>query len=300
MASVILASFIIMLASLAGVFVLWRSAGRFIEKHLSLLVSFSAGVFLVIALFLGNEVLFHGDSLGQGLLWIVLGGVGILLLFRFLPMFHHHHDESGHAHTHGKIDARRIMLSDALHNIGDGILIAASFAVSPAVGFLATLSIFIHELVQEVSEFFVLRQAGYSTSRALTLNFLVSSTILIGALGGFFLLDAFEMLELPLLGIAAGSFLVVVLHDLIPHSVRYSREKKSYLKYIVLFILGAALMTVVNMSLGHSHEHDDEHSAEHAHEHEEHDVHKEDHGDEFHDEHGHEEHSSDDDHSTPL
>ncbi len=90
---------------------------------------------------------------------------------------------------------------------------------------------FVHELVQEVSEFFVLKQAGYSTKKALLTNFAVSSTILIGSIGGTFLLDTFSELELPLMGIAAGAFLVVVFQDLIPHSVRKAKAKASHLKH---------------------------------------------------------------------
>ena len=289
--TIILYSFFIMLASLAGVLFIWKGVGRVIEKNLSLLVSFSAGVFLVVVFQLGQETLHHADSLRQGWIWILVGVILITFIFRFLPDFHHHHDDEQHNHTHSRIDARRIIASDAIHNIGDGILIAATFSISMPLGVATAISIFVHEFVQEVSEFFVLRQAGLSVKRSLCINFLTSATILIGALGGFFLLDNFEMLEVPLLGIAAGSFLVVVLHDLIPDSVRHSRETKSYFKYIATFIVGVALMFAVNSSLGHGH--DAEHQHDHideVHEHEEDYVdheHAEKIHDEDHDDHDH-------------
>ena len=50
------------------------------------------------------------------------------------------------------------------------------------------------------------------------------------------------MFEVPLLGIAAGSFFVVVLHDLIPHSIQSSRTLRHYAIHILLFGLGIALM----------------------------------------------------------
>lgn len=187
------------------------------------------------------------------------GVILITLIFRLLPSFHHHHDDAHHDHTHSRIDARRIMISDAIHNIGDGILIAATFSISMPLGIATAISILVHEFIQETSEFFVLRQAGLSVKKALLINFAVSGTILIGALGGFFLLESFEMLEVPLLGIAAGSFLVVVLHDLIPDSVRHSRETKKYFKYIAWFLIGIALMVGVNRWLDHAHDVDDGH-----------------------------------------
>ena len=251
MIEILLYSVLIMLASLVGVFSVWRRAGRAIERNLNLLVSFSAGVFIVIAYQLGIEVVEHSATLGSGLVWIVIGLLTVWLLFKFLPSSHHHHDEASETHPHSRLNARRIMTSDALHNLGDGILLATSFAVSSSLGMLTALSIFVHELVQEISEFFVLRQAGYSTKSALILNFAISATVLLGALGGFFLLESFETLEVPLLGLASGAFLVVVFHDLIPHSVRSSRHENLYWRHLLWFLVGMVLMFVVSTFTAH-------------------------------------------------
>ena len=252
MLAIILSSLLVMFASLVGVFSVWKQAGALIARNLSFLVSFSAGVFLVIAGHLAYEVFEHAPEFGDGLFWILLGAVGLLILFKILPSFHHHHDEHEEPHLHSHVDARNILASDALHNIGDGLLLVASFAVSVPLGLITTFSVFIHELVQEVSEFFVLKQAGYTTKQALFWNFMSSSTILIGAVGGYFLLDSFEALEVPLLGLSAGAFLVVVLHDLIPHSIRTSEHRVHYLKHLGWFVLGFIIMLVVNMIMPHS------------------------------------------------
>ena len=239
-------SVLIMLASLVGVFSIWRRVGQVIERNLNLLVSFSAGVFIVIAYQLGREALEHSNTFGSGLQWVIIGVLAVWLLFKFLPSFHHHHAGELETHPHSRLDARRIMASDALHNLGDGILLASSFATSSSLGVLTALSIFIHELVQEISEFFVLRQAGYPTKKALVLNFAVSGTTILGALGSFFLLENFETLEVSLLGLASGAFLVVVLHDLIPHSVRASKQKNLYSKHLLWFLAGVTLMFIIN------------------------------------------------------
>lgn len=254
MITILVYSLLIMLASLVGVVVVWRRAGALIERNLRYLVSFSAGVFLIVTYHLSGEVLGHAGSVTGGLAWILAGAVAIFLLFKLLPAFHHHHDKGEEGeHTHSMIDARRILVSDGLHNIGDGILLAGGFVVSPVLGVATAVGIFVHELVQEVSEFFVLRQAGYSTKQALGLNFLFSATILIGSLGSFFLLDKFEALEVPLLGLAAGSFLVVVFHDLIPHSVRTSQHKTHYLKHLLWFLIGLLIMLGINSIVADSH-----------------------------------------------
>lgn len=238
----------VMLMSLSGKLITWRGLGPIIERNMHLLVSFAAGVLLVIAYNLIAEIVEHEGSLASGLPWVALGAVVVLVAFRYIPNFHHHHEKGDHAHT--TIDANRILASDAMHNVGDGVVIVTSFAVSPIVGLASTLSIMVHEMLQEISEFFVLREAGLSIRRALVLNFLTSATVLVGAIGGYFLLEQFENLTIPLLGLSAGAYLVVVFNDLIPHSIEHS-DKGHYWKHILFFIVGICLMSTVVTALPH-------------------------------------------------
>lgn len=243
--NIILSSLAIMLASLIGAISVWKKLGTTIEKNLHYLVSFSAGVFLFIAYELGHEAEWSA--------WIVLGVASSLLLFKIIPDFHHHHDGDASDHGHSRLDARRIIVSDAIHNIGDGILLAASFSVSIALGLATSLSVFIHEIIQEISEFFVLKQAGFDTKKALILNFLTSATILIGAIGGYFLLEKFEAIEHPLLGITAGAFFVIVVHDLIPHSIQSIKTKKHVSQHVLWFVFGAILISIASAIIPHMH-----------------------------------------------
>jgi zinc transporter ZupT len=256
MLEILIASIVIMLASLSGVLFIWKNIGKFLEKNLSFLVSFSAGVFLFVSVLLIQEIFHHSEETGNlsgGLFWILIGILAFYILFKFLPNFHHHHDEHEHDHTHNKIDARRVLISDGVHNIGDGILLTTSFLAGPIVGIVATASIFVHEFVQEISEFFVLKGAGFKTTKALWLNFLVSTTILLGAVGSYLAFEKFEALEIPLLGIAAGSFLVVVANDLIPHSIRNSKTKIQFAKHLAWFIIGLIIMLSISTILVHAH-----------------------------------------------
>lgn len=249
MAILLLSAFVVMLASLVGVIAVWNRAGRYIEAHLDLLVSFSAGVFLVFAFQVGQEALEHSSSGFSGLAWILGGAIVIWALFKLAPDSHSHsHGEHGHSH----LDARRLLATDAVHNAADGIFLAASYAVSVPLGIAATMGVLAHEMLQEISEFFVLRDAGYSTKKALLVNFLVSGSVLIGAVGGYFLLDTFEALEGPLLAIVAGGIIVVVLHDLLPHSVRDSVTKRHYAEHLALFLIGVAVMLGISMLLPHA------------------------------------------------
>src|SRR3989344_2788897 len=252
MFEILAASLLVMLASLSGKLVTWRQAGPFIERNLHFFVSFAAGVLLAVIYQLSSEIIEHAGSLILGLPWIIAGELIVFVAFLYLPDFHHNHDVSTDDHAHSRIDANRILLSDVIHNVGDGVVIVAAFAASPLLGVVSTISILIHEMLQEISELFVLRQAGLSIRTALLYNLLVSSTILIGAIGGYFLLEQFETLEVPLLGLAAGSYLLVVFHDLIPHSLGTAREKGHYAKHIIFFMAGVGLMAALVALLPHA------------------------------------------------
>lgn len=249
MLEIIVASLAVMAASLAGVFFTSRTLSGWMHKNLSLLVSFSAGIFLVVSLsllFEAFESLSVPVALGFfGLGFIVIGGI-----FSLLPHAHHHHAD--HC-DHAKIDPRRILASDAIHNIGDGILIAVSFAASPALGVASTISILIHEIIQEVSEFFVLKESGYSSKKALSLNFAISGTILIGSILAFFFISEITAIQTPLLAFSGGAFLYTVLKDLLPHSIKESKDKDELLNHVIWFVMGITIFLVLSHSFGHSH-----------------------------------------------
>lgn len=293
---VLVASLIVMLAALGAAVAFIRSVGGAMERHLGILISFTAGLFLFVSFELGREAIDHSSTIGEGFLWIVVGAVGIWLLFKLIP--HSHEHEAGDSAPR-RIDVRTILTGNGIHNIGDGVLLAAAFSVDLRLGIATAISVFVHELVQETSIFFVLRRAGYRMGTAILINFTVSGTVLIGAVGGVVLIELFHALEAPLLGISAGAFLVVVLQDLIPHSVHESRNDRRYLSHIFAFALGLILMLSVGLVVphdhdalhdhddhehDHEHDHDDEHSGEHGHS-EEHNDHSDghDHNDERHD-----------------
>lgn len=293
MFSAVLGAVVVMVVSLVGVVFTLGSARAWFEKNLSFLVSFAGGVFLVTAGALTLEVLEIADAWWQGAGLIVLGYILALVLHKLLPETHHHHGADCH-HTHRK--AKKLIVGDAIHNIADGIVLVVAFSVSPALGLGVLLSVVIHEALQEVSEFFVLRQAGYSVRQALMINFAVSSTILVGVGLGYFALASHE-LEVLLLALSAGFFFNVVLHDLLP---RRSEHGTNWVAQIAVVLAGVLVMAGAQWAVGAGHEHGDGHGhdKEHTHaaeaEHYDglgHDAehHDDEHEDEHHDE-GEEEH----------
>ncbi|MES2436758.1 MAG: ZIP family metal transporter [Patescibacteria group bacterium] len=243
----------IMCGSLIGGIFLSARLHNWLQHNLRFLITFSMGVFLVIIYQLVEEVLHESSSVSTVFLWMIAGILVVEIASRLIPDTHHHHDTLEHDHEHTHIDARRLQIGDALHNIGDGILLTTAFLVSTYVGITTALAILIHELAQETSEFFILKEAGYTSRQALIRNFFISGTIIIGVVLTFFV-SAVEQFQLPLLGLAAGSFIYVVLRDLLPHTIDSVRKHDHLSIHIVSLILGIALMFTIGTFVNHGHE----------------------------------------------
>lgn len=243
-----------MIASLVGAIFSTRSFGGWFKRRLTYLATFSGGVFAVITFHLIEEVL-HEARWGMALISVAAGFGLMQILERLAPSHHHHHDLS-HSHAHSHIEGRGVLISDALHNIGDGVIIVGAFAADFWIGVAATFGILIHELVQEISEYFVLREAGYTARQALVRNFIVSATILVGIFGASFFEQSPWVIAI-LSGIAAGGFLSVITTDLIPHARRAIRRNGGLTTHVTVALLGALVMLSVQSLLPYE-EHEDQ------------------------------------------
>jgi len=242
----------VMFVSLLGVIFTLSFARGWFEKNLSFLVSFAAGVFFVTAGGLALEALELADEWWLGAGFIVAGYVLASLVHYIFPEAHHHHHDSDCNHSHGR-GAKRLIIGDAIHNIADGVVIVVAFMASPVLGLGVLISILIHEALQEVSEFFVLRRAGYSVRQALLINFAVSSTILVGVGLGYLALASHDF-EVLLLALSAGFFFHVVVHDLLPKRRAHS-SSQVFWRHAIVVLVGVAVMAGVQAVLGENHEH---------------------------------------------
>ena len=244
----LLAALAVMLVSLVGVIFTAGSLGAWMRKYLTYLATLSAGVFLIIAFHLANEAVEEGGWL-VAVSGVLLGALLMEGIHYLLPNKHHHHGHA-HDHAHSPIDGRRVLISDALHNVGDGILLVGAFASNIFVGIAATIGVLLHEAVQEISEYFVLREAGYTHGGALVRSFAVSATILIGIFVATYLSSVDFILAL-LSGIAAGGFLSVVFHDLLPHAIHSVRANGGVIVHVVALLLGATGMFALQSAFPH-------------------------------------------------
>ena len=101
----------------------------------------------------------------------------------------------------------------------------------------------LHEFPQEASDYFVLIHSGFSRSRALLYNFLVSLTTLIGAILAYFLISSLQNLIGPILAITAGIFLYLAAADLMPQ-IQAHHRKSGLL--VIFLLLGIGLMYLLS------------------------------------------------------
>lgn len=109
------------------------------------------------------------------------------------------------------------MIGDAFHNFVDELVIAAAFLTSIPLGIAASLAVIAHEVPQEVGDFAILLDSGYSKRRALVLNFLSSLSTLPGAVLAYFYLAETKQTVPYILALSAASFIYIAVADLVPN-----------------------------------------------------------------------------------
>jgi zinc and cadmium transporter len=155
---------------------------------------------------------------------------------------HHDHGARSHDEARRKASGALVMVGDALHNVMDGVLIAAAFLTDVHLGIVTALAIMAHEIPQEVGNFAVLLHSGATRQRALVLNLLTSLTAVLGGVIGFFALEQ-SLKALPFaLAVAAASLLYVAVADLIP-GLHRRVDARSSVTQVILIGLGVALIT---------------------------------------------------------
>ncbi|MFA6605011.1 MAG: ZIP family metal transporter [Patescibacteria group bacterium] len=186
--------------------------------------------------------------------WILVSIVFFFFTEKYLHWHncHHHQDHEEHQHNENCKHPLgvNILIGDGLHNLIDGMAIAASFMLSTELGILATIAIALHEIPQEISDFSLLLYAGYSKIKALLWNLLSALTALLGGLITYFLTSTGHI-DLILTAVAAGSFLYISLSDIMPHL--HDKNHTHYKTQVIWFVIGLLIIYFVNnlITFGH-------------------------------------------------
>jgi zinc and cadmium transporter len=239
----------------AGTFLALPSKQR--EGVLPHLVSFATGALLGAALLalIPHAVEAAGMENVHEVGIALIAGIALFFVLEKFLLWRHCHDDhcaehpvgDAHDHAHQHEQARKkasgslVLVGDALHNVLDGVLIAAAFLTDVHLGIVTALAIMAHEVPQEVGNFAVLLNSGVSRRRALVLNLLTSLTAVIGGVIGFFALEQ-ALAVLPFaVAVAAASLLYVAVADLIP-GLHRKVDPRSSITQVLLIGLGIALI----------------------------------------------------------
>ena len=226
-----------------------------IVKHL---VSLSTGVLLGTALLHVLPEAFEGGADPHRLFMTLLGGLMFFFLLEKAEIYRHthHHEGDGHHHHH-HFDSEQagrgglsVLVGDSIHNFCDGIIIAAAFLADTQLGLVTAMAIIAHEIPQEVGDYIVLLNAGFSRRKALLFNALSGLSAVVGGVVGYLVVGPWEALFPYLLVAASSSFVYVAVADLIPQLQRRLPWRDTALQ-LAWLAAGMSLTSVVLAVVGH-------------------------------------------------
>ncbi|MEN9628211.1 MAG: hypothetical protein RJA10_1438, partial [Pseudomonadota bacterium] len=183
------------------------------------LVSLSTGILLGTALLQVLPEAFESKAEPHLLFATLLGGLMFFFLLEKAELYrhgHHHEGDDPHHHHHHGFDADQagrggwsVLVGDSIHNFCDGVIIAAAFLADVRLGVVTAAAIIAHEIPQEVGDFIVLVNAGFSRAKALLFNALSGLAAVAGGVLGYFVVGPWKELFPFLLVVAASSFIYV-------------------------------------------------------------------------------------------
>lgn len=212
-----------------------------IVRHL---VSLSTGVLLGTALLHVLPEAFESNAAPHALFMTLLVGLMFFFLLEKAELYRHghHHEHDDHHHHHG-FDADQagrggwsVLVGDSIHNFCDGVLIAAAFLADPQVGLVTALAIIAHEIPQEVGDYIVLLNAGFSRARALVYNAISGLAAVVGGVLGYVLIAPWQDYLPYMMVVASSSFIYVAVADLIPQLQKRLSWRDTFLQLFWLVV----------------------------------------------------------------
>jgi zinc and cadmium transporter len=206
------------------------------------LISYATGT-LLGAVFLGLVPKALAESPSPGILVWLLWGILFFFVMEKLVLWRHCHMPECDVHASA---GPLLLIGDAFHNFTDGVIIAGAFILSIPLGIATGLAVISHEIPQELGDFAILLESGYSRGQALLYNTISALATLPGALLAYYFL-AHMMHAVPyILLVGAASFLYIALVDLTPYLHRRFGLADSLLQF-GLILAGIATIWLLHL-----------------------------------------------------
>jgi len=240
LASVVLVS----LLSLVGIVFLAIDRAR-LQRILLVLVSFAVGG-------LAGDAFIHlipeaFRDLGLNLSTSLLIILGVILFFAVEKLIRWRHCHLPFSEHHVHPVAVLNLVGDAVHNLIDGIVIGASYAVSIPIGVTTTIAVVLHEIPQEIADFGILVHAGFTVRRALLFNLASAMVAGLGTVLALTVGPRVESFSLIMLPITAGGFIYIAGSDLIPQIQEACDGMRVTLAHFLAILLGIGLMSLLTL-----------------------------------------------------
>jgi len=247
---ILLFTFIGSVGALIGGIIL-LSYEKFALKVSHFLASFAAGILLGTAFFdLLPEAVHEGEKADINIFpWVLFGIVLFFLIERFIHWFHHH-EEFHKEKDESKSTLPLIIVGDTMHNFIDGVVIAATFMVSIPLGIATSLSVFAHEIPQEIGDFGLMLHKGLKPKKIILVNVLSAAAAFLGAVITYSVGNILEGYLPMFLAVTAGFFIYIASSDLIPE-IHHEKRKGFALIESLLLIIGVIVIGVSVSLLGH-------------------------------------------------
>jgi zinc and cadmium transporter len=239
---------------LASIFLLVPERAR--SRALPFMVAFATGALLAAALLgLLPEAIELAGPDGYGAIGLsLLGGIALFFVLEKLVLWRHCHEDHCETHSpnelahdhghHQRAPGVMILVGDTLHNVLDGVLIAAAFLIDVNLGVMTGFAVLAHEVPSEVGNFAVLLHSGMSRSRAFAWNLFSALGAVLGGIVGYFALSSVRPALPYALGVSAACLLYVAVADLIPGLHRRVGPRDSLLQ-VILIAAGVALVATL-------------------------------------------------------
>ena len=208
-------------------------------------------IFLMVSLAVGamfGDTFFHllpeafqaPDAMPRVPLMVLAGLLAFFLLEKFLLWRHEHIPHYGECiQPIGYVN----VVAEGFHNLIDGLLIGASYLVSTPIGLGTTFAVLLHEIPHEMGNFGVLRHAGFTNLRALSMNFLSASLAIVGAVAALVAGSQIKGFPVALLPFTAGGFIYIAGSDLVPELHKEREPIKSLFQLMAIGVgVGAMLL----------------------------------------------------------